>query len=93
MQPVSLPQVDSRHASSSSTFIPSIIGFDGLDPEVAEASLAVLAEANIDEEVAELVLGFEVRGRFLGGPRIDTAGQERGTVPAAEGAGAFGLVV
>ncbi len=49
----------------------------------------MFAEANVDEEIAELVVGFEVRGPFVGGPAVDGASAGVDAVPAAEGAGTF----
>ena len=53
----------------------------------------MFAEADVDKEVAELVIGFEIRGWFVGSPAVDGAGTGVDAVPAAEGAGTFGLVV
>lgn len=93
MQAISLPQVDSRHPRPPSSLIASVIRLYRLDPEVADALFAFLAEPDIDEEVTELVLGLELRRRRLGSPSVNAAGEEARAVPAAEGAGPFGLVV
>jgi len=49
----------------------------------------VFSKANVDKEIAEIVIGLKVRGVFSGGPSIDGASAGVDAVPAAEGTGTF----
>ncbi len=49
----------------------------------------MFSKANVDKEIAEIVIGLKVRGVFSGGPSIDGASAGVDAVPAAEGTGTF----
>lgn len=53
----------------------------------------MFSKANVDKEIAEIVIGLKVRGVFFSGPSIDKASAGVNAVPAAEGAGTFGFEV
>ncbi len=53
----------------------------------------MFSKANVDKEITEIVIELKVRGVFFGGPSIDGASAGVDAVPAAEGAGTFGLEV
>ncbi len=93
MQAIPLPQVDSRHPRPPSSLVTLVIRLYGLDPKVTDTLFTFLTEADINEEVTELVVGLELWRRCLGRPSVNTTGEEARAVPAAEGAGTFGLVV
>ena len=93
VQPIAFPEVDGSHSRTSSAVVALVVRLDGLFPVVADVAGAVFAEADVDEEVAEGVVGFEVGRRFVGRPVVDVGCEFGGAVPAMERAGTFGFVV
>lgn len=93
MQAIPLAQINRRHARPPPPLIAPIIALDRLDPEVARLRRAVLAEADVDEEVAVGVVGLEIGCRVVGRPGVDGARAGRCPVPAAEFARPLGFVV
>lgn len=75
MKPVPFSQVDSSHPNSSPPIVPSVVGIDGLDPEVTDTSVAVFPEPDVDEKVTEVVARLEVGCRRLRCPAVDAAGE------------------
>ena len=93
MQTISLPQVNRRHARSPPAIVALIIALDGFGPEISNAAVTVLAEANVYQKVAEFVVWFEIGGGLGAGPSVDGTGAGVYTVPAAERAGSLGFKV
>jgi len=60
MQPIPIPEIDSRHADPLPALIALVIGFDFIDPVITHILGYILAEANVDEEVGVLFAGLEV---------------------------------
>lgn len=73
MQTIPFAEIDGRHARAASTCIALIVGLDRLRPEVASFLGAILAEADVDQEVAEIIARLEGRGLVLGRPFFDRA--------------------
>jgi len=93
MQPIPLAQINRRHPRPAPPIIAPVIPLDGLDPVLPDVFPAVLAEADVDQEIAVVVVRLEVgRGRGRG-PLVDRARAGGRAVPAAEFARAFGFVV
>ncbi len=90
---ITVSQIDSSHSHSSPTSIPLVSTLDSLLPEIPDAAIAVLAEADIDQVIAELVVRLKVRGCIFGGPFIDIVGEQVRCVPASQRSGTFGLVI
>lgn len=89
MQPITLAKVDSCHSSPSPSVVPLIISLDSLPPEIASLLWAVLAEADVDEEVTVVKVRLKVRRRCLGGPFFDRTRAGCDAVPAAKFPGAL----
>ena len=64
LQTISIPQVDSSHPRSPPSIISLIIALDSLLPEVPYAAITALTKADIDQEVAELVIRLKVGSRL-----------------------------
>ncbi len=90
---ITVSQIDSSHSHSSPTIIPLVTTLDSLLPEIPDAAIAVLAEADIDQVIAELVVRLKVRGCISRGPFIDVVGEQVRCVPASQRSGTFGLVI
>jgi hypothetical protein len=82
MQPVSLSQVYGGHPRPAAPVVASVVGLDCLLPELAPLLGAVLAKADIDQEVAVVEAGFKVVGRFIGSPLVDGPRARCHAVPA-----------
>ena len=93
MQAISLPQINRRHPRPPPSGITPVVILNGLLPEIPDAAVAVLAEPDVNQEVAERVFGLKVGGRFGGSPIVDGTCACVDTVPAAELTCAFRLVV
>ncbi len=93
MKPVPLPQIDSRHPCPPASVVATVIPLDRLDPKISHLLLAILAETDVDQEVAVVRIRFEIRRVLGGGPGVDGTGAGSCAVPAAELARAFGFVV
>lgn len=93
VQSVAVAEVDGRHAGAAAAVVAPVIRLDGAAPVLAGLLRAGLAEADVDQEVAEGQVGLEVWGRGGGRPRVDRACAGAHAVPAAEFARAFGFVV
>jgi hypothetical protein len=83
MQPVSIPQVDGRHADTLPALFANIVGGDFVPPELAVFLGTVFAETDVNEEVGEVVAGGERGDGFEGGPFVDVDCEVSGGVPAA----------
>lgn len=70
-----------------------MIALDGLLPELTNAVIAILPEANVNQKVAESVVRFKVWRCLRGRPLLDGPGARRYTVPTAQLASALGLVI
>lgn len=90
---ITVSQIDSSHPHSSPAVISLVTTLDRLLPEVPDAAIAILAEADVDQVVAELVIRLKVRGRIFGGPLVDIVGEQVWCVPASQRSCTFGLVV
>lgn len=66
MQPISIPQINRRHANPASTLITLVILLDSLAPELAHLRGTVTAEADVNEEVAVVETRLESWGWVLG---------------------------
>ena len=93
MQAISLPQINRRHPRPPPSGVTPVVILNGLLPEIPDAAVAVLAEPDVNQEVAERVFGLKVGSRFGGSPVVDGTCACVDTVPAAELACAFRLVV
>lgn len=93
MQPIPLSEINRRHPSPPPPVIALVVRLDLLDPEVARLLVAVLAEADVDQEVAVVLGRLEVICFLVGRPLVDRARAGGDAVPAAVGAGALGFVV
>jgi hypothetical protein len=94
VQPITVPQINSRHANALPAVVAAVVCFDLADPVVPDVLRHIGAEANVDQEVTVRLARHEVRrccrrAEFL----VDALPEKVGRLPAAEGAGALGLVV
>jgi len=71
VQPVSIPKVDGSHASTLPSLLANIVGRNLVAPEVADVLRAIFAEADVDEEIGEIVAWREVGDGGVGGPVVD----------------------
>ena len=93
VQTISIAQVDGRHPGSPTAGVALIVLLDGLLPEAPHVRRAVLAEPDVDQKVAVVVVWLEgIRG-LIGGPLVDGAGACFHAIPAAELTRALGFVV
>jgi hypothetical protein len=93
VQPISIAEVDRRHSGAQSSVIAAVVGLDDLPPMFARRGVDVLAEPDVDEEVAEGGGRLEIRcvlGRREG---VDARRDVADAVPAAQLDGALRLVV
>ena len=65
VQTISFPKIDCRHPCASAAVISSVIALDGFVPEVSDAFVAILPKTDVDQEVGEFVVRFEVWGARL----------------------------
>lgn len=93
VQSIPLSQIDRRHPRSSPARVTPVVTLNGLLPEIPDAAVAVSAEPDVNQEIAERVLGFKIGSLLGGGPVVDGTGACIDAVPTAEFACAFRLVV
>lgn len=93
VQTITFCEVDGCHSDSSATFVALVVLFDSFAPEIPCVFGAIFTETDVDEEIAVISRGFEVRGRFIGRPGGDVVFEEGGTVPASQGDGVGIFVV
>lgn len=93
MQAISVPQIDRSHSGSSTPIIALIIGLDCFLPKLPDIGGTVLSETDIDQEIAVIIIRFEIRCFIVGGPVIDSRGKEIRCIPAAEGTCAVRFIV
>ena len=84
MKAISLSQVNGRHSGSPTASISLIVLLDSLLPEAAHVRKAVLAEANVNQKVAIVVVWFEGVRDLIGSPPVDWASARFRTIPTAE---------
>jgi hypothetical protein len=75
MQPIPLAQIDRRHPGPPPSIITLVVALDLLHPERACLLAAGLAEADVDQEIAVVLVGVEVRRGGLGSPGVDGGSQ------------------
>ena len=71
MQAISISQIHSRFAHPLPPRITCVILLDKLVPLFACGVRRIFAESNVDNEVAVVVRGGEVRSEFCGGEAVD----------------------
>lgn len=89
MQPIPLPQIDRRHPRPPPPLIPLIIRLNSLAPKLSLLLGAILAESDINQEIAVVEVRLEIWGGVGRGPVVNGSGAGCDAVPAAEFAGAF----
>lgn len=93
VQAIALTQVDCGHASAASAVVALVVGGNDLAPGVSRLLGAVLAEADVDEEVAVFLVWLEIGGRVFAGPFVDWSCARGDAIPAAEFSCPFGFIV
>lgn len=93
MQAVAVAQIDRGHAGAPAAVIATIVLLDLAAPQVAVLGGRVLAEADVDEEVAVGEVRLEIGRRGRRRPGLDRDRHVPRRVPAAQAACAFGFVV
>lgn len=93
VQTVALTQIDRGHASAASAVVSLVVGGNDLAPRVSDLLVTVLAEADVDEEVAVFLVWLEIRCGIFAGPLVDRFGARGYAVPASEFSRPFGFVV
>lgn len=93
MQPIPIPKINSRHPRPPPSIIMQIIPFHSLDPKVAQGLRTFFAKSEINIGVAVAVVELEIGRGFVARPGVDERVADGRDVPAAEGDGAWGLVV
>lgn len=93
VQAIAVTQVDGGHASAASAVVALVVGGNDLAPGVSRLLGTVLAEADVDEEVAVFLVWLEVGCGGFAGPFVDRPRAGRDAIPAAEVSRPFGFVV
>jgi len=93
MQAITLTQIDRGHAGAASAVVALVVEWDDLAPRVSDLLVTVLAETDVDEEVAVFLVGPEIgRGNFAG-PLIDRSRARGHAIPASQTSCSLGFVV
>jgi hypothetical protein len=83
MQPIPISKINRCHPGPPPPIIPGVIRLDGLAPEIPHVLPHVLAEADVDQEVAVLVVRLEVGRGCVGGPCLHGLADVSDAIPAA----------
>lgn len=83
MESITFPKIDRSHSSSATTVISGVVGLDSLLPELSGLGRTVLAEADVDQEIAIVEIGLEIGSCLLRGPFVDWPCAGINAVPAA----------
>jgi len=93
VQAIAVTQVDGGHTSAASAIVALVVGGNDLAPGVSRLLGTVLAEADVDEEVAVFLVWLEIGCQFFAGPFVDWSRAGGDAVPAAEVSRPFRFVV
>lgn len=83
VQAITFTEVDCGHAGPASAIVALVVGRNDLAPRISRFLGAVLAEADVDEEVTVCLIGLEIWRRFFAGPLVNRACAGRHAVPTS----------
>ena len=93
MQPVPFGQIDCCHPRTPPSSISLVVLLDFLDPEIPNTLVTVLPEANVNQEIAELLFRLKLVSLTGDTPLIDERLAKAKAIPTAEFASALAFTV
>ena len=93
MQSIPFGQVDCCHPRTPPSSISLVVLLDFFDPEIPNSLVTVLPEANVNQEIAELLFRLEIISMTGDAPLLDVRLAKAKAIPTTEFASALALAV
>ena len=93
VQPISISEIDGSHSGSPSSVVSLVVALDGFLPIIPNTAVAILPKADINQEVAEAVVRFEVGRLLCRSPLVDIPSEQCWGFPASKRSSALRFVI